>query len=148
MIFPLTIKKRIILNLDEYPISSDMYIVGHISDYMTQFGMMEQRRADNELFYLNMDPFKSLARRRFMRNLSIKVEVTNNQVVITLETAAILLFLIAVLSFIVPFFLPPAEGKIFIPVMVVSIVAINYGIILIVLNMYISEIETLVRSLK
>ncbi len=148
MIFPLSLKSRILISQEEFPITSEKYIINHISEYMTQFGMTEQRRAENELFYINMDPFKSLARRKFLRNLSIKVDVTDSQIVITLETAVFLLFLIGLTSLIIPFFLPPAEGKIFIPVLALSFIAINYGIILIVLSLYKNELEHLVRSLK
>ncbi len=148
MIFPLSLKRHIVLSQDEFPISSEKYITNHIEEYMTQFGMMENRRADNELFYLNMDPIKSMARRSLMRNLLIRVEVIDNKVKITLETAVILHFVISLLSFVVPLFLPPSDGKIFIPILVVSMTGLNYGIILIVLNTYKKEIRELVWSLK
>ncbi len=148
MIFPLSLKRHIVLSQDEFPISSEKYITNHIEEYMTQFGMMKNRRADNELFYLNMDPIKSMARRSLMRNLLIRVEVIDNKVKITLETAVILHFVISLLSFVVPLFLPPSDGKIFIPILVVSLIGLNYGIIFIVLNTYKKEIRELVWSLK
>ncbi|NVK63842.1 MAG: hypothetical protein HWE22_04610 [Flavobacteriales bacterium] len=148
MIFPLSLKRHIVFSQDEFPISSEKYITNHIEEYMTQFGMMKNRRADNELFYLNMDPIKSMARRSLMRNLLIRVEVIDNKVKITLETAVILHFVISLLSFVVPLFLPPSDGKIFIPILVVSLIGLNYGIIFIVLNTYKKEIRELVWSLK
>jgi hypothetical protein len=148
MNFPLSIKKNIVLDRAELQVSSEKYIINHIAEYMTQFGMKEQRRAENELFYLNMIPIKTLDRKRFVRNLSIKVEVTSTQIIITIESAVILLFIATVLTFVTPFFLPAADGKIFIPILGSTFYLINYSINVLIINSYKSEIEQVVRSLK
>ena len=72
---PYTIKRKLNIKRNTVSVSSEGYIINQISNYMEQFGMMEKRTANNSLNYFNMDPMKSLERRRQIRNISFDVEI-------------------------------------------------------------------------
>ena len=80
---------------------------------MEQFGMMEKRTANNSLNYFNMDPMKSLERRRQIRNISFDVEISDSEIIITIGTSIIFTFVISMLFIFLPFiFLPFTEALI------------------------------------
>jgi len=105
--FPFTIEKRIVLDRNEFPISSDGYVINHIEEYMDKYGMHKTRVGINELFYMNIDLTRSSARRKIIQSLSFKVSVTESDIVVTIETSMIFVSLFSLIVLAAsPFLLP------------------------------------------
>lgn len=147
MRFPLNIKKTLVLDRRIYGISSEGYLLNIISDYMKQFKMSE-KRSDNYLHYRKQDVFRGMRAKDAIRNVVIRVEVTETDVRITIELQTIIELAIIVLPLLVfPFIMSLNELYWFIPTVLGCGVFIYLTRYTILIKLY-KELRYLTSKLK
>jgi hypothetical protein len=115
---------------------------------MEQFGMMKSFRSSNELFYMNMDPMKSYKRRRVVRNISFKVEVTESNVIVSIESGLILTFVITMACLILPIIFLAFPGAFAPMVFGLCIYTMNYLVKLSAIDVFKDEVNTFLNELS
>ena len=147
MTFPFAITNTIILDQKEYGISSERYILNLIGEHMDEYGMTQQRPAENELFYIKMDPFNLHRKKDFIRNILIRVECYENNIKVTIKTETILLFFVALVAIIIPFTMPYYHIELQI-MLAFMMILVPYSIKLVTLRSIKSEIKNVLNGLK
>lgn len=111
--------------------------------------MVKQRRAENELFYFNVDPFRTLTlkRRKLIQNLSYKVEISDSDTTITIESASILQFVISLFIAVVPLLLSPFSEVFILPIAGVFLFFLLSFVKLSALKQFKEEVKKLVLAL-
>jgi hypothetical protein len=103
MKFPFSITNSIVLNQKDYGISSEKFILRIIDEHMTQYGMELKKYPENEFYYYKLDPLNLLRTKDLIRNLSIKVKCTDDEIIVVLQTQTIVFFFLAILALFLPF---------------------------------------------
>ncbi len=86
MIYPLTIKKSIVVIQSGSEVTSEQRILNQINEHMKQFGMFKHVYPDNELFYYKLDPVSLFRRRDLIGNVSISISSTKQEIETVLKT--------------------------------------------------------------
>lgn len=97
-----------------------------------------------------MNPFKTLKmnRSRLIRNLSYEVNITEDQIVVTMKSAIILEFVISAMIVVIPsFFIPPSE-LISLPFLGLAFYFVVYFLRLRVLLQFREEVDQIIRKLN
>jgi hypothetical protein len=86
MIYPLTIKKTIVVNQNASGILSEALVLSHIDQHIEQFDMFKYKYPNNELYYYNLPLVRLFRRKDLIGNISVQVFCTNQEITTKLKT--------------------------------------------------------------
>ena len=86
MIYPLTIKKTIVVNQNASDIPSEDTILSHIDEHMEQFNMSKYKYPNNEMYYYKLPFVRVFRRKDLIENISIKVSCIDQEIITVLRT--------------------------------------------------------------
>lgn len=99
MKFPFSISKRIIFNQPEQKITSERYLLNQVEDKLDNLDITIKRIGEDELFLQKTDFIRTLRKKDFLRNLSVKIKVDQSKIEIILVTETILIFIFGILPY-------------------------------------------------
>lgn len=147
MNFPFSIANTIILDQREYDISSEKYVLNFIGEHIDEYGMTRKKPSENELFYIKMDPFNLFRKKDVLRNILVRVDCSDSDIKVTLKTGTILLFFVALVAIIFPFFFPSYHTELHILIGIIMIL-LPYSVKAFVLRSVKKELEVVLEKLK
>lgn len=86
MIYPLIIKKTIVVIQNDSDIPSEDIVIRHIDKHMEQFDMFKHKYPNNEVFYYNLTLQRFFRRKDLIGNISITVSCTKQEIITVLKT--------------------------------------------------------------
>lgn len=99
MKFPFSISKKIIFKQPEQIITSERYLLNQIEDKLEDLDMTITRHGEDELFLQKMDFIRTLRKRNFLKNLTVKIVADRSTIQIIFTTETILIFVFGLLPY-------------------------------------------------
>ncbi|MFT6501006.1 MAG: hypothetical protein ACJASQ_001116 [Crocinitomicaceae bacterium] len=156
MIYPLIIKKTIVVNQNASDFPSEDVVLRHIDEHMEQFDMFKHKYPNNEMYYYNVPLMRLFRRKDLIGNISITVACTKQEIITVLKTNTIRIFIPLFLLLIGvplitgnPFSRPLGDSPFiwFIIAYVLIVFAWQFRLRNIALKRLSNEIESIIQSL-
>lgn len=139
IVFPFVYQKKLVLPVAEYGVTSNEWLLQHITHYMEDSEMSLVFRDSNNLIYRKINPWKSFKRDHLLKNIEYNADSTLNEIKLTITTQHTVTVLAYFFLIIWALFLLTFQNEAAV-VIILSFAAIFYSTKYIVFQMHCTDI--------